>query len=154
VSRAGRRLSRLLMLPSLVSALALVGCEARERPTGPVPDLEAVDVNVLEPQEDALVGADSMSVVVVQAIGGVIAIEFVLTRDAEPDTFARERLEFGTTQSGISARFDVRIPDLVSGSSLVVRGLAEDRSGQFYFSDPVVVQVIECDLFPGECSQN
>ena len=95
-----------------------------------------------------------MSAVVVQAIGGVTAIEFIMTRDAEPDTFARERMEFGTTQNGISARFDVRIPNLLTGSNLVVRGLAEDRTGQLYFSDPIVVRVVECDLFPDECPQN
>jgi len=147
-------LSGFLLSLIAAGALSQAGCEARERPTGPVADLEAVAVNVLEPQENALVGADSMRAVVVQALGGVIAIEFILRRDSEPDTFARERMEFGTTQNGVSARFDVRIPDLLSGSNLVVEGLAEDRTGQFYYSDPVVVRVVECDLFPEDCPRN
>jgi len=140
-----------LLSVTLASALAQVGCGSRERPTGPVAQVDPVTMLVLEPQENELVGADSMRAVVVQALGAVTAIEFIMKRNSVPDTFARERMEFGRTQNGISIRFDVRIPALLTGAKLVIRGVGEDRMGRFFYSEPVVVEVIECDLFPSEC---
>lgn len=145
-------LTFLVALLLAAAVLGQAGCDSsRDRPTGLGSPLPPTSVTVVEPQTNKMVPADSIETIVIQATGSLVAVEFFLKRSSLPDTLARDRRDFGRTQESIEVEFDVRIPDLVTGTHLVIRGVAEDLAGELHFSEPVVVQVIECDLFPTAC---
>ncbi len=132
---------------------ALAGCDSpRDRPTGPTPDPAVESVVIVEPKTGDLVAADSIRRVTVQALGRLRAIELIVVRTSAPDTFYRELRSVGNVLDVAEASFDVRFPDLITGTNLSLQAAAQDPDGLLTFSQPVVVMMVECDLFPDDCA--
>ena len=132
--------------------LILTACDAeRDRPSGLTAPPPPTNVNVLAPEDEASVKADSTAFVVVEATGLITALEFVLTGAASSDTLAWQRVEFPEPQESVQEAFEVTIPRLETGSHLQIRGVAEDLAGQRHVSQTVVVVVIDCEVFPIAC---
>lgn len=142
-------------LPSKLALLGLVvlgACDAeRDRPTGLSIPAPPTDVNVLAPEHEASVKADSAAFIVVEATGLITALEVVVTGAASSDTLAWQREEFEEARDSVEEAFEVRIPKLETGSHLQIRGVAEDLLGQRHVSQPVIVIVIDCEVFPIAC---
>ena len=154
MSRPRRVLSVVLGFLLASAALALAGCDSpRDRPTGPtlVPTVESVVI--LTPQTGDLVAADSIRRVTVQARGRLTAVELILVRSSAPDTFAREQRSVGNVRDVAEVSFDIRFPNLITGTNLSLYAAALDREGELFFSEPVVVLVVECDQFPDDCRE-
>ena len=141
-----------LTLPALIG-LGASGCDdSRERPTGVEEfGLPTVTVSVTEPVRESVLPSDSTSLVVIEAIGEVRAVEYFVKVVSQPDTIARARREFQETLVSVEVVFGFRIPALPTGTALEVRGVAEDAQAVRHLSEPVFVTVIECDLFPQAC---
>lgn len=142
-------------LPSSLVFLVLVvlgACDTvRDRPTGLNMPTPATDVTVLAPEHEASVKADSAAFIVVEATGLITALEVVVTGTAASDTLARQREQFNEPRESVEESFQVRIPKLETGSHLQIRGVAEDFVGQRHVSQPVVVIVIDCEVYPIAC---
>ena len=142
-------------LPLVLASLCWVvlgGCDAsRDRPTGLTGPPPATNVSVLAPEHQTSVKADSAAFIVVEATGLITAVECVLTGAASSDTLAWKRMEFAEPQETVQEVFEVRIPGLETGSHLQILGVAEDLVGQRHVSRPVVVMVIDCEVFPIAC---
>ncbi len=147
-----RILRALLLFWAPLCCVVLSGCDAsRDRPTGLTAPPPATNVSVLAPEHEATVKADSVAFIVVQATGLITAVEFVLTGTASSDTLAWQRVEFNEPQETVEEVFEVRVPGLETGSHLQIRGVAEDLAGQRHVSRPVVVIVIDCEVYPIAC---
>lgn len=143
---------RYLLPLAAIGVLAPAGCEtSRDRPTGFGQPLPATFVAVVAPPKEASVAADSTHTVVIEASGLITAVEFFLARVNSSDTLALGRTEFTEPEEIVQVDFEVRIPRFETGTHLQFRGIAEDLIGQRHVSEPVVVFVIECDVFPLAC---
>ncbi len=135
-----------------IGVLASAGCEtSRDRPTGLGKPLPATFVAVVSPLKEASVAADSTHIVVIEASGLITAVEFFLARVNSSDTLALGRIEFSEPEEIVQVDFDVRMPRFETGTHLEIRGIAEDLIGRRHVSEPVVVFVIECEVFPLAC---
>jgi hypothetical protein len=144
---------RCLLPPAAIGVLALAGCEtSRDRPTGLGQPLPTTYVAVVAPPKETAVAVDSTHTVVVEASGLITAVEFFLARANSSDTLALGRTEFSEPEEIVQVDFEVKIPWFETGTHLQFRGIAEDLIGQRHVSEPVVVMVIECDIFPLACS--
>lgn len=140
-----------LILASLLW-VAFAACDAeRDRPTGLSAPPPTTDVIVLAPEQEAAVKADSTAFIVIKATGLITAVEVVVTGAAARDTVLWRRASFGEPRDSVEKAFDVKVPKLETGSHLQIRGVAEDVVGQRHVSQPVVVIVIDCDVFPIAC---
>jgi len=138
---------------TLVGLWVYAGCDpARERPMAPALLLEPTTVTVVEPETGALAPANAKQSVVILATGRVTAVEVLINRSAVSDILGRQRQEFREPQEEVEVEFTVRIPDMLTGTHLEIRGVAEDSDGQQHISIPVTVLVIECDIFEIACS--
>ena len=117
----------------------------------PVLLLEPTTVTVVEPETGSLAPANAKQSVVIHATGRVMAVEVVINRSAVSDILGRQRQEFREPQDEVEVEFSVRIPDLLTGIHLEIRGVAEDSDGQQHMSVPVTVLVIECDIYEIAC---
>ncbi len=141
-----------LGLASTLAAVGLGAClSARERPTGLPPTPPEISVAVVAPKMDDVVPSDSTTPVVIEARGPIVALEALMVRNALPDTIDRQRLSFPEPVDSALEEFELRVPALATGIHLEIRGIAEDEMGARHVSDPVVVTVIECDVFPLAC---
>lgn len=137
---------------TLLGLVVLSACNAeRDRPTGLSMPPPPTNVNVLAPEHEASVKADSAAFIVVEATGLITALEVVITGVAISDTLAWQREEFNEARDSVEESFEVRIPKLETGSHLQIRGVAEDLLGQRHVSEPVIVIVIDCEVFPIAC---
>ncbi len=133
--------------------LLLAACDtARDRPTGVSRPLPATTIAVTAPRSQQLVPADSTTIVVVEGQGLIQAVDVVLTRNTFPDTLAVDRQVFDTPLETFELVFEIRVPKLQTGAQIQVRAVAEDIAGGRHLSEPVVVVVIECDVFPTTCA--
>jgi hypothetical protein len=141
-----------LCFASAAAAVGLGACESpRERPTGTAGPPPTISVAVIVPEMDDVVPSDSTARVVIEARGPMVALEALMVRSALADTLDRQRRAFdGPVESAVE-EFALRVPKLTTGVHLEIRGVAEDPSGGRHLSDPVVVTVIECDVFPLAC---
>jgi hypothetical protein len=78
-------------------------------------------------------------------------VETVVTGAASWDTLLWQRAEFEEPREDVEESFDVRIPKLETGAHLQIRGIAEDVLGERHVSQPVVVMVIDCEVYPIAC---
>lgn len=144
------RPSQLVMTSLLWAAVAACDAE-RDRPTGLSAPPPTTDVSVLSPEQEAAVKADSATFIVIKATGLITAVEVVVTGAAARDTLLWRRASFEEPRDTVQEAFDVKVPKLETGSHLQIRGVAEDVVGQRHVSQPVVVIVIDCDVFPIAC---
>ncbi len=138
----------------LTGLFSLSACEtARDRPTGLTQPLPTTTIAVVAPRSQQFVPADSTAIVVVEGSGLIQAVEVVLTLNTLPDTLAIEREAFDTPRETVELVFGIHIPGrLRTGAELQVQAVAEDIVGDRHLSVPVVVVVIECDVFPVTCA--
>ncbi|NIR44686.1 MAG: hypothetical protein GWN99_10310 [Gemmatimonadetes bacterium] len=126
--------------------------EARERPTGLNVDIPDSEVRVLEPSPDAVLFADSLVSVSVEATGLLQAVEFVALSTAPVlDTLARERRDYDPPVEFTEEQFVFLMPRLISGSSVQIWAIAEDLLGSRRRSAPVGVTVVDCGVEPARC---
>lgn len=138
--------------PFLLAALAWAGCDgSRERPTGLGRPLPPTTVEVVQPPSESLVPVDSVIAVVVEATGLVTALEIVLTHAASRDTLALDRSVLDQPEENAQGIFELTVPRFETGTHLQFRAVAEDLVGGRHESRPVIVSVIECDVFPLAC---
>lgn len=143
----------IVAIPGFVFVALGASCdEARDRPTGLNVDVPESQVRVLEPSSNATLFTDSLTTVSVEAIGLLQAVEFVAVSTAPVlDTLAVDRREYEPPIEFTEAQFVFTMPSLVSGSSVEIRGIAEDLLGARRTSSPVKVTIVDCDVEPSRC---
>ncbi len=129
------------------------GCDdSRERPTGldiPVPPTE---VSVRSPLSNAVLFSDSSAVIEIEALGLIQAVEFIMISvNPVVDTVATGRRVYEPPEEFVQEQFVVQLPTLISGSSVQIRGFAENLIGQRTEAEIVPVTVVDCDIEPFRC---
>ncbi len=149
-----RSRARRLELTILAGGLLLwAGCETvRDRPTGASQPLPATTIAVTAPRSQQFVPADSTTIVVIEGQGLIKAVEVVFTLNTLPDTLAIDGRVFDTPLETVDLVFGMRVPKLQTGAQIQVQAVAEDIAGGRHLSEPVIVVVIECDVFPLTCA--
>jgi hypothetical protein len=147
-----KELLHLTLVASALGASAVAACDSsRDRPTGLGRPVPPTTVAVVQPASEELMPVDSTRTILVEADGLLVAVELYVTRRSIADTIVRERRDFATEQSTVEEAFDFLVPRLLTGTHLEISAVAEDIIGQRYRSEPVFVQVIDCDQFPLAC---
>lgn len=144
--------SKALLLAAAVG-LGVAACEkSRERPTGLNVPVPATQVRVVKPENREFLFSDSSAVIEVEAIGLLQAVGFHIIRSTPViDTLVSGRREFTPPVEIAEEQFIVRLPALVSGTTLEIRAVAENLIGERAVSAPVSVSVINCDSEPFRC---
>lgn len=134
-----------------VTVLCVACVTERDRPSGPEIEVPPTSVSVVDPADDRVVGADSLVSLTIQATGLIQAVAYEANWMSRSDTTARERRELGSPQMEVRVSFEFRVPAIPNGTNVEVRGVAEDTRGELHRSEPVFLQVIDCDQFPLVC---
>lgn len=103
------------------------------------------------PETNDLVPADSLVTVEVVATGLLQSVGFVLLTRARGDTLDQGLEHLSEPLEAVRVVFETRIPNLPTGTTLELIGLADDVAGDRTFSEPVFVQVIQCTVFVIAC---
>jgi hypothetical protein len=140
------------ILATSLCTFASIACDSnRDRPTGLGRPVPPTTVTVVWPRDGVLVPADSVRLVVVEAEGSVTALELYLSRPTISDTVIKERRVFSVERLTLEEEFSIRIPQFRSGTRLEIRAAVEDVIGFRHLSQPVTVEVIECNQFTIAC---
>lgn len=136
-----------------VLAVSFAGaCDSpRDRPTGLPTALPSTSVQVVEPANDQVWPSDSLTYVVVEAEGSIQAIELLVKRASLPDTLLSKLTRFDALQPAVRLEIEFDVPPLLTGVYLEIRAVAVDAIGERHASSPVVVRIIECDVYPIAC---
>ncbi len=130
----------------------LAACSVdRDRPTGVPSVIPSTEVVLSAPETNDLVPADSLVTVEVVATGLLQSVGFVLLTRARGDTLDQGLEPLDEPLEAVRVVFETRIPNLPTGTTLELIGLADDVAGDRTFSDPVFVQIIECTMFLIAC---
>lgn len=138
----------------LAASLSLgTACEeSRDRPTGLNVDVPPTSVVVRAPQTNDVLFVDSSAVITLAAAGLLQAVEFTAVSVSPTiDTIAQGRREYAPPVEFIEEEFTIRIPSLISGTTVQILGVAENLLGQRTASAPVTVTVVDCDIEPFRC---